>query len=743
MILSMTHLLEEKNMMKTTLWHILLIFILFIQPVFGGEPSESKETADTVTMEPVVVKGKRGADAERNVEPIDLKTETPSMVSTLPDVLDKTSGLDIQRRSLMTPKSSQVRIRGFDEKRYVIMTDGRPLNGTGVMGGQFVDWSAIPLKGWETVEVEKGAFSAKVGNTLGGAVKLVSNPPEKETEISLFSGIGEYNTWSLGSAVSGRTEHLGASLYAGYNETDGHLRNSSVERTDASGRFYWFFGGDGEISAGIRYIDGDYEMPVENRASLTGYDASFPESSGTYLIGPGIQFPTGDRHGDGSYYSKQRTELDLGIKKSIGNVRSELKVYYNDEEREDFIYSFLTGEKVMVRDAVPDRSWGWVSKFNANFGAHNAAFGADGNYQGYGGTTNSFILESYFPKAVTDGADDWDGTKYHGVFIDDLWTINEQFEVYAGLRYENFKGDRSVDSVLSYKNGKPAGFGTEIAKIDEDAFSPKLGLTYRPLKDIAFHGRFARAVRFPDNPAFYWYYGGYRPEVDPASDIVRKDLTYEDALQYETGAEYTGFPGWSVSVNYYHYDVDNYLQWIFGYAPSRVVYNIDNVAFDGLETDVQGRVAENVYVFANFTWQKTKKEGDVLDGSNTLTDELSELPELKFNCGLKYERSDGALAKLTLRWVDDRDVPFIGDPGAPYAGESAPDGAAIGKDVILINMDSFVTVDLLFKYPVLQLEGMKGVITAGVQNLFDEIYVEEFDFPSPGRVFHAGVELTF
>lgn len=63
-------------------------------------------------------------------------------MSTVPDALDKTSGLDIQSRSILTPKSDQVRIRGFEEKRSLIMLDGRPLNGTGVMGAQFVDWSA-------------------------------------------------------------------------------------------------------------------------------------------------------------------------------------------------------------------------------------------------------------------------------------------------------------------------------------------------------------------------------------------------------------------------------------------------------------------------------------------------------------------------------------------------------------------------------------------------------------------------
>lgn len=93
----------------------------------------------------------------------------------------------------------------------------------------------------------------------------------------------------------------------------------------------------------------------------------------------------------------------------------------------------------------------------------------------------------------------------------------------------------------------------------------------------------ARATRFPDNPAFYWYYGGYRPEVDAATTVVRPDLTYEDAVQFEAGFAYTAPCGVQVAVNAYQYDVDDYIRWIFGYMPSRVVYNIDEVRFQGLE----------------------------------------------------------------------------------------------------------------------------------------------------------------
>ncbi|GBC62578.1 TonB-dependent receptor [Desulfonema ishimotonii] len=694
-------------------------------------PEEDSYTLDTVTVE-----AQREISAERNAERISIQDEAAPVISTVPDILKHTTGLDVQGRSVLTPKSSQVRIRGFDERRSLIMLDGRPLNGTGVMGGQFVDWSALSLQGWEAVDVGKGAFSAKYGNTLGGTINLIPTEPGDDPAFSAHTGFKRYDTFSAGVSGSGKYGPLGAQLSAGYTETDGNLRNSEAERADFGSRFYWSWGGDGQIQAGFRYTDGDFNMPVENRKNQAGYDDAYPESGGSYLIGPGIKFPSGDRHGDGSFYTKERYELDLSVRKKIAGTDSELKLYFNNEDREDTVYSYDLDEIVLKREATPDRSWGWVTRFSRMFGEHLAGFGADGNYQGYGGSTYTFIRDDYFSKAPTDGNDEADGTRWHGVYLDDQWALTRQLDLYMGLRYEQYYGDRKIDAVAGYRNRRPTGYETVEAEFDENTLLPKLGLVWRPVGGLALHGRFARATRFPDNPAFYWYYGGYRPEVDPDSDLVRKDLTFEDALQYEVGLSYTGIPNLSLSLNYYYYDVDDYIRWIFGYSPSRVVYNIDNVEFQGIELDAEGKVWEDVYVFANFTWQDTKKEGDVLDGSNALSDELSELPEYKFNMGVKYQREDGAMAKLTLRWVDDRQVPYL-------RGSAYTDGTAVGSDVTMKNMDDFITVDVLCKYPVWKTDAVRGFLTAGVENLFDEDYEEEFDFPAPGQTFSIGAEIRF
>lgn len=716
----------------------LFSLILLSVPAIGQEESQKTYQLDAVTVE-----AQAPVSPERNLEKVDITEGAKPVIATVPEMLDTTTGIDIQSRGVLTPNNSQVKIRGFDERRSLILLDGRPLNGTGVMGGQFVDWTSVATQHWQAVELGKGAFSAKYGNTLGGTIEMTPVLAKDAPTFTAKTGFKRYETFSAGASAAGTVSELGLLVSGGYQETDGNLRNSEAERSDINARLSWDWGENRQVYAAFRFSDGQYQMPVQNLAGTAGYDDGFPDSVGTYLIGPGIRFPGTDRHGDGSYYTKERYEMDLGVKADLFGLDSELKFYLNTEDRQDYIYSYQSGDKIIERECTPDRSWGWVARFEKTFESHTLGFGADGNYQGYGGTEYRYLKAGYFKRPPTDGSDEWDATRWQGVYMDDRWMISPALDLYLGLRYEDYTGDRQVDQVTGYNNGRPAGFETVIAQFDEQTLLPKLGLVYRPISDLALHTRFARATRFPDNPAFYWYYGGYRPEVDPGSEVSRKDLTYEDARQYEAGAQYTGVPGLTLSISAYYYQVDDYIRWIFGYAPSRVVYNIDQVELQGVELAVEGKLYGDFYGFANLSWQESQKEGDLLDSSNALTDELSELPELKWNLGLKYHRKDGALARLSLRWVDDRQVPYLGEPGgAPYAGSDAPDGTPVGKNVTLQTLDDFLTVDLEFKYPVWK-KGWTGYLTAGVENLLDEEYEEEFGFPQPGQSFHIGAEIRF
>jgi iron complex outermembrane receptor protein len=207
-------------------------------------------------------------------------------------------------------------------------------------------------------------------------------------------------------------------------------------------------------------------------------------------------------------------------------------------------------------------------------------------------------------------------------------------------------------------------------------------------------------------------------------------------MQYEVGLRAKPLAGLDTTLRGYYYDVDDYIRTIFGYKPSRVVYNIDRVEFLGLEGEVTYRFTAHLSCFANVTYEETKKKGDILDNSNQLTDKLPEIPEWKFNLGARYARKDGTLVKVTYRWVDDRAIPVNSTTFKPL-GSGCPSGACtLGK------IDAYGVVNVYLRYPFLK-KRVKGYLIAGCNNLFDERYEETYGYPMPNRMWFAGLKFDY
>jgi iron complex outermembrane receptor protein len=683
------------------------IIALFLSQVSWAEEKEKEEEKEPVKLERIVVEAPR-MEEELKVD-VPVPESTYQVGATAVDILDTMSGIDIGRASLGTPNNTMVKIRGLGEDRYIVNLDGRPLTGTGVYGGYYIDWSMLSLQDVERIEVIKGAALAEYGNTLGGVINIVPKQPTEKLEFKFAAGVKEYETYDTQALISRRTGPFGIVVGGGYRESDGYLRNNDLERKDVSAYLSYYFPEEGKIKIGMRYNEGEYGMTVENKKDSPYYDNDYPESEGSRLVGPGFGWKGGTTHGDGSYYWKERYEWDVLLEKDLLGIDWEARYYLNDEERTDYIYERASGNLAIKRDCPPDYSWGWGLKGGKIVSNHTLKAGVEGNYLGHGGITYKYVDKTYLKGKFEDSEDQHELSKVNSAFIQDRWALLSNLDIYLGLRVDDYQADSHKFPI-----------GTDKCEKTEDTpISPKFGLFYSPMSDLETFVTVARAINFPTVPKYYWYYNGYQPPD-------RKALTFEDAMQYEIGSTYKGIKDTSISAKVYHYDIDDYLRWIFGYKPSRVVYNIDNVELTGFELDIDSKIYNNIYAFANYTYQTTDKEGDILDKSS-MSDEITELPDHKFNVGIKYQRDDGVLAKLTLKWVDSREVP---------TGASIVDAGynATGK------MDDYFLLNGMIKYPVWKDHGYMYV---GCENILDEEYEETYGYPMPDRMFFGGIEIKF
>ncbi len=672
--------------------------MIFSQVTLGDEEKEP-----SIELGEILVIGTKVDKTQISEVKVD---DSTNPIGTSPiDVLQTEAGIDVNRLSLFAPKSEMIKVRTFDTERTTVTLDGRPLNGSGVRGGYQVDWAMIQLQDTEKIDIYRGAISAEYGNTLGGVINIVPKAIEEKLNIKLDSGVKGYNTYNVNVFASDRIGSLGFSLGSGYLDSDGFLRNSFSQRTDVSPSLHFFLPCGGKLKFALRYSDGEYGMPVPNKSDSPYYDPDYPESDGSRLVGPGFAMKQGKTYGDNSYIWKERYEGDFAFNRDFKGIGLEGKLYANYEDRIDYFYAMDNPDLLFLeRKAPSDTSWGWKLKAAKEISKHELKTGIEGNYLGYEGTEYISYNMDYLTQEPQNTPDLHNISKINSAFLQDRWSVLSNLDLYMGIRLDDYNASNGGDA---------------SGEVKATTLSPKFGVYFAPIGNLMTFITAARATNFPIVPKYYWYYNGYQPEKD---GIARKPLTYEDALQFEIGSSVNIMANSEFSLKGYYYDVKNYLQWIFGYKPSRVVYNLDYVKITGIELEARSLIYSDLYGFANYTLQKTKKAGDILDKSD-MSDRLGEIPENKVNIGLEYRPKFGAFAKLTFKWVDEREVSI--------------DSSKLEE---LGKMDSYSLLNAIIKLPIMR---NRFTLYAGCENILDTEYQESYGYPMPGRMFFGGLELAY
>src|SRR5512141_2548691 len=200
---------------------------------------------EPVRTEPVVVTATRieekvseQASSVSVVTREDMERKSPSLAG---DVLQGIPGVDVQRTGSLGGLEN-IKIRGGKSTHTLVMIDGFPVNSPS--SGEF-DISALPVSGFERVEIVRGAQSALYGsNAMGGVVNFLPRKAEEGRQYGAGLSGGSFDTlqWSgFGEgARKGKSLHLGVSGL----ESEGILPNDDTD--------LFSFVGSGETSAGER-----------------------------------------------------------------------------------------------------------------------------------------------------------------------------------------------------------------------------------------------------------------------------------------------------------------------------------------------------------------------------------------------------------------------------------------------------------------------------------------------------------
>jgi outer membrane receptor protein involved in Fe transport len=270
---------------------------------------------------------------------IDLeKFESSSSVDRVEDVLKHVAGIDVIQGTGGADPQQVVMMRGFDDSRFQVAIDGRPITAPTAGADTFVDWSSLTMGNIERIEIIRGAASARYENAAGGVINIITKKGKKEDSLvpksSADVSYSSFNTLNTRGAISGGVGPLGYFISFGSRDSDGFLRNNYWNGMDYSGRLDYSLPGKGSLKTSFKRSEIDQGYPVVNdpKSKYSKYDPDYPtvsDDADTIRMGRLISYPGGK-----SFKIKKKTQFDLSYDQPLGNTNLSVK-YFQDRGSED------------------------------------------------------------------------------------------------------------------------------------------------------------------------------------------------------------------------------------------------------------------------------------------------------------------------------------------------------------------------------------------------------------------------
>jgi iron complex outermembrane receptor protein len=631
--------------------------------------------------------------------------------SSIPDVLKYEPEIDISRRASVGDTRDTLSIRGLSGNRIMLSIDGRSVNAAGVQGGYFIDWSTIPLDNIEKIEVVKGGSCVKYGNTAGGGViNVITKRPTRKPTFSFYgnygagAGIGYDQNYRI--AHTHKIGGFGYSLAGSYHRADAFLWNNDYEAKNVASNLYIDMPSSGAMYLGVQYTLIDRGFSISNRLSDNPDNPNFDvRRNPDYPVSFGESFSPGAGNvttpGPGAHWEKPKYFLDFGYKQPLKNALLEFKAYKNYENRHESNYSaswvnnsYPEGELVLDRTVKSDRSWGGSIELWMPVKNHEILAGIERKVIATGGQEIHYVDVNYGVRGTVSSSGGQSAYMW-GYYLQDSWRPIDRLLLTPGIRYDTYDAMQS-------------SLGSDVI-LKADGISLSLAGTYSLTNDT-FTASIYRKYLTPSAPNSYWWYQGY---VDGLYDTILKPEK-NDAIElaYKHDVSSKAFTKFS----FYHYKIDDYMK-RYRVPEGRGCYNIDNVKLTGASIDGVAEIIDWFTFRANVTYQKSKKEGDIMDRQKR-SDELEYKPRWKFNLGFNLLLPHKAILAANIRHVGRQETIYSG---------------------MIRELDSYVITDLELKVPVAK----HYEIGAYAENLFDKDYAERFGYPLPGRIIGATAKIVF
>lgn len=457
----------------------------------------------------------------------------------------------------------------------------------------------------ESVEVLKGSAALLYGGVTGGAVvNMVTKKPRFEYggEVSMrtgsydqykpmvdvygpiskklaFRAISTYeNAGSFRDFVKSNRFYINPSLLYQVNDKTEILVQGDYLKSDYTPDF-----GVGSVDSKI--IDYGRDKFINTPWAYNKTNTATAQANITHKISENWKlnalgaFQSYNRN----YYGSERIQANTaGV--SARNLARQITQEYTNNQQINLNGNFNTGrfKHTLLVGLDADQS-----RLTSNAFAYGKTSGGANITTFNYGNVNLFDPSTYFGSGIVPDAYAITQTLApvyrYGAFVQDLIEITDQFKVLAGLRYTDQKtsGSRKLDL--------ETGITTTATNKFDDAFSPKLGLIYQPLKTTSLYVSYAN--NFIVNSG-----------IDVNSDALPPSIVD----QYEAGVKNDFFGGkLTANLTYYKIKNSNIAQAVImpdGTTSTLFKQLNGETTSDGLELDVTGNLAKGLNFLMGYAY---------------------------------------------------------------------------------------------------------------------------------------------
>ena len=641
-----------------------------------------------VHVNPVVVTATRTEQTARmapaSIAVVDKEDIDRKQPATFDQAIESVGGLNAFRTTGISVQSMQIRgssdvAGGGVGNRVLLLVDGRPAL-TSDSGGAF--WSLVPTQFVDHVEIVKGAFSSLYGSTaMGGVVNVITKQPGKDTVARLDMRLGFFEKPNSAIQYTGDTP-LQSELTADISGPVGQHSKRDLRYL---------------LSASRKSSDGFSENTQYTFYDLYGkliFDINSQRKLELTLGGGQAKNDYPHSWVDADHPLEVRpAQADDRQKKNYGSVdmhytalsgdRTRLSTrmyYYHHEQTSDFNQSDAISQLPEgLTTHINGDKVGFITQVDHRFSEHHRVVG---------GADLQFDVVASSPDTIMYG--DRQINNY-AVFAQDDITLSKSVTATLGARYDwnHLVGGKTLEQL-----------------------SPKVALVWSARKDLALRALFAQAFRAPTIAELFLQ----RELGGGIAFVPNPNLGAEHIVDSEEmGVRWNPKPVFGLDAAAFRYHYEDMIYWVLipGTIPVEYqVQNLNSALMSGAEAAITSTLRA-LTLSANYMFLDARDQSP-----GRADDKLAYRPQ--------HTANFGADLGLGRRWMLHGDARYRSKIEEVFLFESSlPAAYWVFNSNLQYKMSDSV------------------LLSAKVNNLFDEHYEELARYRMPGRNYMFGVSFRF